>query len=231
MLYNEWEPFYKKILKDFNFNIQKDIEAANVLNSLLKHKKLYPIDKLEKLIKNKTAFIFGAGPSLEPSIQKHKKKFKDELKISADGATTALLKNNIQPDIIVTDLDGKISDQITANSKDSIAIIHAHGDNIEKIKKLVPEFKGDLIGTTQNNPVFYENLYNFGGFTDGDRAVYLVEHFHVKKTYLIGFDFNNEIGEYSFSENKNVKQKIKKLKWCKYLIGSLKMNNKNIYFI
>ena len=136
------------------------------------------------------------------------------LKIAANGATSALLKNNVLPEIIVTDLDGKVSDQLLANSRGSITIIHAHGDNIDNIKKFVLEFKGYIVGTTQIDPKPYENIHNFGGFTDGDRAVYLADYFHAKKIYLLGFDFGGEVGKYSFSANKD--KKLKKLKWCKY---------------
>ncbi len=118
-----------------------------------------------------------------------------------------------------------MSDQLKANSEGSIAIIHAHGDNINKIKKYVPKLEGKILGTTQINPEPYKFLHNFGGFTDGDRAVYLADHFHAKKIYLMGFDFNGKIGEYSFAENKDKKLKLKKLKWCEYLIDVLNKQN------
>ena len=226
MDYKDWKTTYEKIVSDFNYSVETDEKAADALDKLLKEKKnLFPISTLKNLINNREIIIFGAGPSLEKSILKYKIKLTDKLKIAADGTTTALLKNNIRPDIIVTDLDGKVSDQLKANSEGSIAIIHAHGDNINKIKKYVPKLEGKILGTTQINPEPYDFLYNFGGFTDGDRAVYLADHFHAKKIYLMGFDFNSKIGEYSFVENKDKKLKLKKLKWCKYLIDVLNKQN------
>jgi len=230
MDYKDWKSTYKKIVIDFNYSVETDKKAADVLDNLLQEKKnLFPINMLKDLINNREIIIFGAGPSLEKSILKHKKKFTDKLKIAADGTTTALLKNNIRPDIIVTDLDGKVSDQLKANSEGSIAIIHAHGDNINKIKKYVPELEGKILGTTQINPESYEFLHNFGGFTDGDRAVYLADHFHAKKIYLMGFDFNGKIGEYSFAENKDKKLKLRKLKWCECLIDMINKQNSMHY--
>jgi 2-amino-4-hydroxy-6-hydroxymethyldihydropteridine diphosphokinase len=229
MDYKDWESIYRRIVKDFHFSVENDEKAADVLNTLLRQKSLKSIDKLNDLIAGKEIIIFGAGPSLESSIIKHKKMFADTLKIAADGATTALLKYEILPDIIVTDLDGKVPDQVKANLYGSIVVIHAHGDNIDKIKKYVPKFKGEIVGTTQTNPEPYDNIHNLGGFTDGDRAVYLADHFHAKKICLVGFDFNNEIGPYSFSENKNKTLKLKKLKWCKNLINML--NKKNISYL
>jgi uncharacterized Rossmann fold enzyme len=226
MDYKDWKSTYEKIVSDFNYSVETDEKAADALDKLLQEKKnLFPISTLNNLINNKEITIFGAGPSLEKSILKHKKKLTDKLKIAADGTTTALLKNNIRPDIIVTDLDGKVSDQLKANSEGSIVIIHAHGDNIKKIKKYVPKLEGKILGTTQINPEPYDFLYNFGGFTDGDRAVYLADHFHAKKIYLMGFDFNGKIGEYSFAENKDKKLKLRKLKWCECLINMLNKQN------
>ena len=229
MDYKDWESIYRKIVEDFHFSVENDEKAADVLNTLLRQKSPAPIDKLNDLIAGKEIIIFGAGPSLENSIITHKKMFANALKIAADGATTALLKYEILPDIIVTDLDGKVPDQVKANSDGSIVVIHAHGDNIDKIKKYVPKFKGEIVGTTQINPEPYDSIHNLGGFTDGDRAVYLADHFHAKKIFLTGFDFNNEIGYYSFSENKNKTLKLKKLKWCKNLINML--NKKNISYL
>ena len=231
MDYEKWEPLYKKIMKDFNFSVENDIKAANILNQLFKNKNISShINKLKNLINNKKVIIFGAGPSLETSILKYKKRLTDYLKIAADGTTTFLLKNGIVPEIIVTDLDGRVSDQLKANSEGSIIIIHAHGDNIKKIKNYFTEFKGELIGTIQVNPEPYDALHNLGGFTDGDRAIYLANHFNANKIYLMGFDFNNKIGKYSFMQNKNRSLKLKKLKWCKYLIN-LVNKQKSIFYL
>jgi len=104
MDYKDWKSTYEKILSDFNYSVETDEKAADILDKLLQEKKnLFPISTLKDLINNGEIMIFGAGPSLEESILKHKKKLTDKLKIAADGTTTALLKNNIRPDIIVTD--------------------------------------------------------------------------------------------------------------------------------
>lgn len=226
MFYEEWEPIYKRIVRDFNFNTEDDKKTAQVLNKLLENKKnLCSVNKLENLISNKEVVIFGAGHSLKNSIRNYKKRLEDKVKISADGATTALLECNMHPNIIVTDLDGRISDQIKANSNGSTTVIHAHGNNINEINKYTAKFKGTVFGTTQTDPNPYDNIHNFGGFTDGDRAAYLAVHFHARKMYLVGFDFNGKIGEYSFAEKKDKKLKLKKLKWCKYLVDELSKQN------
>jgi len=229
MLYKKWKPFYEKIVNDLSLNFKQDADAAFLLDSILENKEKIEIKGLENLIKNKEIVVFGAGHSLEKSIEHNRKKIDSSIKIVADGATSALIKNNIQPDIIVTDLDGFVPDQIKANSKGSIVLIHAHGNNIDSLEEYVEKFEGEIIGTTQINPSNFKNIYNFGGFTDGDRAVFLAEHFKAKKIFLMGFDFNGEIGKYSLPKNKDKKLKLKKLKWCRYLIDYL--SNKNIYYL
>ena len=221
MFYKDWKPFYEKIVNDLKLNFEKDKDAAFLLDTILSNKKIVSIKRLEKLIKNKEIIVFGAGHTLEKSILKHKKSIENKVKISADGATSALLKHNILPDIIVTDLDGKISDILYANNKGAIVIIHAHGDNIEKIKNYVNTFEGEILGTTQIDPTSFKKLYNFGGFTDGDRAIFLANHFKAKKIFLTGFNFDENIGEYSFADKKDKTMKLKKLKWCKFFIDLL----------
>jgi len=209
-----------------------DKKSTFILNNILENNSnLYSLKKFRELIEDKEIIIFGAGPSIENSLKKYQDFIKNKVLIAADGVTSALLNINILPDIIITDLDGKISDQIKANSLGSLLVIHAHGDNIDVIKKNVPKFKGNIIGTTQINPADFKNVFNFGGFTDGDRAVYIADHFKAAKIYLFGFDFDGSIGKYSFSNNKNMDQKFKKLKWCKVLIDNLMSFNNNILFL
>jgi uncharacterized Rossmann fold enzyme len=231
MNFQDWYKIYIDIAKDLNINKNEDKKASSTFNNMLideRHEN--NLIKIKKLIYKNEVVIFGAGPSLIDSIVKHLDFIKDKIKITSDGATSALLKFNIIPDIIVTDLDGKIKDQIKANSIGSIIVIHAHGDNIDLIKKNLKKIKGQIIGTTQLNPNEYSLLNNFGGFTDGDRAVFLSLYFKSKYIYLIGFDFNGIIGEYSFPKNKNKNLKIKKLKWCKKIINNLAKSN-NIKYL
>ena len=231
MFYKVWKPIYEEIAKDFNYNIIDERKSAAFLDKLLENKKIFSLENLEEIIKNKKIVVFGAGPSLSESIILHKDKIEGMIKISADGATSALLENDIFPDIIITDLDGNVSDQINSNSKGSVIIIHAHGDNYSKLKKHLPYFKKYLTGTTQIDPAPYKNVHNFGGFTDGDRAVFLANHFNAEKIFLIGFDFKGKIGKYSNSDKKDITLKLKKLKWCKKLLEMLNSKYQNIYYL
>ncbi len=219
MRYKAWEPIYEEILKDFGFEREKDEEAARIASEIISRKGNKGKDVkrvIESLIKGKTAIICGNAPCLENDIRE--KELNNDIPsfprkqdvIAADGATSVLLRNAIIPDIVVTDLDGNIADIIYANRLGSIIVVHTHGDNIEMLKKVLPSLNENVICTTQSKPI--HNVHNFGGFTDGDRCVFLAKEFGAKRIELIGFDF----------EDKNVSEKKrKKLKWAKRLIGDI----------
>jgi hypothetical protein len=206
-----WESKYREILKDFGYSRKKDIQSCKLLDSLLPKKA--SVVKIRDLIENKPVFVIGAGPSL-PSCISILKKYKKITKIVADGATKAIIENNLKPDIIVTDLDGDIKSLKKAGRTNTIMIVHAHGDNTEKIH-LVKYFK-NCIGTTQTKSV--GKVHNFGGFTDGDRCVFLANHFKAKKIILLGMDFGTRIGKYSKTRVLNRTIKIKKLRRGKKLL-------------
>ena len=205
-----WELKYQKILKDFNYSRKKDFEAAKILNSALKK---FTLKKLERRIKNKTVFVVGAGPSLISSIA-YLKKFDHTTKIVADGATKALLERRMRPDIVVTDLDGNHEFLIRAASKNAIMIVHAHADNMDKLP-IVSSFRS-CIGTTEGEP--FDKIRNFGGFTDGDRCVFLARYFGARKIILFGMDFGTKVGRYSKEGRYDKSTKIKKLRMAKSLL-------------
>ena len=196
-----WDSKYKKILKDFGYSRRKDSQSCKLLDSLLPKKT--SIVKIRDLIENKPVFVVGAGPSL-PSCISILKKYKKITKIVADGATRAIIENGLKPDIVVTDLDGDIKSLKKAGRTNTVMVVHAHGDNSEKIH-LVKNFK-NCVGTTQTKPI--GKVHNFGGFTDGDRCVFLASNFKAKKIILLGMDFGTKIGRYSKSEVENRTTKL-----------------------
>ena len=199
-----WKKRYFTILKEMNYSEKKDKESALILDSILK--KTDSIEKVKEIIQGNTVFVIGSGPSLSIAIPKLKK-LKKSIKIAADSSLEPLIDNGIIPDIIVTDLDGN-EDTIKKISKTkSIFVIHAHGDNIEKLQ-MVKKMK-NCIGTTQTNP--FNKVQNFGGFTDGDRGVFLASYFNAKKIILFGMDFGNQIGKFSNTKKSDRETKLKKL--------------------
>jgi hypothetical protein len=199
-----WKKRYLLILKELNYSQKKDKESAIILDSILK--KTNTAEKILKLIEGKTVFVIGSGPSLSNAIPRLKK-LKKSIKIAADSSLKPLVDNGIIPDIVVTDLDGDENTIKKIAKTKSIFVIHAHGDNIEKLE-LVKKIR-NCIGTTQSNP--FNKIQNFGGFTDGDRGVFLANYFGAKKIILFGMDFGNRIGKFSNTKKSDRKIKLKKL--------------------
>ncbi|MCJ7720329.1 MAG: DUF115 domain-containing protein, partial [Candidatus Hadarchaeum sp.] len=172
---------------------------------------------LKNLVRGHECIVLGSGPSLEIDLERLKRAdFLDKTIITADGATSAVLKFR-NPGIIVTDLDGNVGDQLDAWRLGSWVVVHAHGDNIAQVRKIAPKLKERVIGTTQVEP--FGKLYNFGGFTDGDRAAFMAHELGASKIYLAGMDLGMRIGKHS--GDKDLSRKLIKLKICKELLAWL----------
>ncbi|WNY23089.1 hypothetical protein MmiHf6_03880 [Methanimicrococcus hongohii] len=238
MDYNEWEPLYRIILKRFGFSEASDLKTAEWLSTVYKGvqrsnpefgKKEIAIASLKDKIADRNIVICGNAPTLETEFRSFSQEAKgNEIYIAADGAATVLIKNKKVPDVIVTDLDGKHPNdaikEIEAADKGALLLIHAHGDNEDKLEKYMPAFlnrinENAVIPTCQCRPP--EHLFNFGGFTDGDRCVFLADEFGAATVTIIGFDF----------EDPNVKTlKKKKLECAEQLIQIIRQKNDRIKF-
>lgn len=206
MNFEEWEPIYLAIIKEFGFSRAEDEVAGAILFNLLRGKNLLKISELKNMLSSKRVCVLGNAPRAIDALPEA------EVYIAADGATKKMLDAKVLPDIITTDLDGDVKAEIEANARGSVAIIHAHGDNIPLLEKYVPKFNGKVLGSTQSTP--YTRLINFGGFTDGDRAVCLASHFGAREIIIKNFDFDDVSAEND--ENKEIK--MRKLKWAKKII-------------
>jgi uncharacterized Rossmann fold enzyme len=220
----DWYPYYLGISSVLNLDIKKDILSSLILSSLISGKTLDLI-YFKKLI-NKKILIIGAGPSIEdPSMQKFITDHSNFVIISSDGSTELCLQLNIVPDFIVTDLDGDVNSLLAANKSGSELLIHAHGNNIDKVLKYVPKLEY-VFGTTQIFPL--QNVFNFGGFTDGDRCVFLADEFHAAEIWLVGMDFDCPIGYFSKKRRiNNISLKRKKLFIGKHLVEVLAKGSKS----
>ncbi|HID47783.1 MAG TPA: DUF115 domain-containing protein [Methanothermococcus okinawensis] len=222
----DWAPIYRKIVEDFKFDRERDLTGGLILKDLTgRLKNNIPQERLKEIIEGKTVYVVGAGPSIKRHI-KILKTLKDRgVIISADGATKALLEEGILPDIVVSDLDGDMESIVESNRRGSIVVVHAHGDNIPKIKRYLGELN-NIVGSYQV-PCQIPGLINCGGFTDGDRCCFLAEHYRAKRIVLCGMDFGEYITKYSrpnlrreVERGDNIK--IKKLRYARELIEYLK---------
>lgn len=213
----EWWQWYDKITNTFGYDRSKDRYATDILSRLISHR-AFDTKELKVLLSGQPVLVFGAGPSLEENLRQSANENLLErcVVVSADGATTALLKlAKVVPNLVVTDLDGNIKDLLRASKLGSVMVVHGHGDNIHRLQQYVSKFE-KVIGTTQVDPK--PNVYNFGGFTDGDRAVFLVAAMGAKLVALAGMDLGRVVGKYSKKGVRSVEVKLLKLKICKELL-------------
>jgi hypothetical protein len=199
-----WEPLYRQILQDFGYSERADREAALLLDQLLDRKRLARDRDLRRLLEDRVVVV--AGPALEGPLPR------GEALISCDSAIEAL-PVAAHPDVIVTDLDGAVERQVKANACCALAVVHAHGDNLAALRAWVPLFPGMLVGTCQGEPL--GALRNFGGFTDGDRAVFLAAHHDAANVILAGFDFDRPRPK----EGRDPAIKARKLAWARKLVA------------
>lgn len=205
-----WDSKYRQIAADFGYSRIEDHRAAVRLDAILK---LYPLGRLKRMVCEKPVFVIGAGPSLDASLP-ILKKYKDVLKICADTAAGPLVKEGIMPQIVVTDLDGDLGLLKRLGRTDVVFVVHAHGDNNERLE-FARNFR-NCIGTTQTRKT--GKVYNFGGFTDGDRCVFLADFFGASKIFLFGMDFGGRIGRHSNTARSDRKTKLRKLEHGRSLL-------------
>jgi len=208
MHFTEWEPYYRQILKDFGYDRRRDEEAARSLDSLLVGRPV-PEEELGRALLGREVTVAGNAESLLEEIPGI-----GEFVVAADEAVSVLREHGREPQILVTDLDGKVEDQVEANARGCVAVIHAHGDNLTALRAWVPRFTGPVVGTTQAAP--FGRIRNYGGFTDGDRAVCLAAHFGASPVRLAGFDF-----ERPNAKDADAATKRRKLDWAYILIDAV----------
>jgi len=206
-----WNPLYKRICKDFGFSSVEDLRSATLLSRLLASRSNKSLEHVRKDFPE-SVLVCGGSDRLSQEISSIDIRW---FVVAADSATTVLLESGVRPDMIVTDLDGVIEDQIEVNAQGVPVFLHAHGDNQEAISRHAASFGGPVIGTCQCEPP--EHIFNFGGFTDGDRAACISAGLGAKTVHLVGFDFENP------SEKRGKRREVKKRKltWARKILDEL----------
>lgn len=197
MEYREWEPFYEAILADFGYDRGAD-EAAR--DWLAEHPCTFDLGNLALI---GTVAIAGAADTLESELDVVERA---DTVVAASDAAGRLATAGVQPDLVVTDLDGDPDAAIDLAAAGVPVAIHAHGDNRQVLREYVPRFPAAaMIGTTQAEPV--GQLHNHGGFTDGDRAAFLADAVGADRLTFPGWDFDAATGS-----------KSRKLEWAALLL-------------
>ena len=182
MNYEDWAPIYDEILDFFQFDREADAEAAALLGTLLLHD---DVGTLENLIRGQPVTVCGNAPNLPAQLDRvHGVVF------AADAAADLLYSRGVRPAAVFTDLDGATEAFFEMNREGTVMVVHAHGDNMRLLQAWVPDFEGPLVGTTQGPPL--PGVYNFGGFSDGDRAAFAAAHFGAAAIEFVGFDLDDD---------------------------------------
>lgn len=202
MNFDEWEPYYQEIVEYFAFDREMDEQAAEILSSLMTRDDL---PMLRDLCQGRDVTVCGNAPCLADDIPAVKHPV-----FAADAAALVLLDAGIRPDAVFTDLDGATDEFIAMNESGTVMVIHAHGDNIPLVKYWTPRFLGPVVATTQARPL--ESVHNFGGFTDGDRAVFAADALGAIVITILGFDLRDPRVD---------PMKRGKLSWAEKLLGIL----------
>lgn len=71
----EWEIFYNKIMEDFGFDKDKDVESAVILNNILENANTIPVDKLKDIIEGREVFYLWCR-SINKKTYQHFKRIK-----------------------------------------------------------------------------------------------------------------------------------------------------------
>jgi hypothetical protein len=208
MDFQQWEPIYEEILEDMGYDRTEDENSVRVLKAVTLNSDLRSGDEIAESMFD-IVTVVGNAPCLEKDLAE---KGVAGTILCSGSAVRRLTAQGIEPDMIFTDLDGDIDAQIEASAKGAATFIHAHGDNAELITRYAGQFKGPVVLTTQSVPEY--TVFNYGGFTDGDRAVCFANHFGVREIMLVGFDYDNPMPK----EGSDPSVKLKKLGWAKKII-------------
>lgn len=178
MKFADWEPHYTAILEYFGFEREADEAAARLLADLADRD---DVGLLEALIRGREVTVCGNAPSLPDEIDRIEGTI-----LAADAAAEVLADHGIRPDAVFTDLDGATDVFIDLSEQGTVMVVHAHGDNVPLLRHWVPRIPGPFVATTQAAPL--PHVYNFGGFTDGDRAVFAADELGAASVRIVGFD-------------------------------------------
>lgn len=191
MRYQQWAVEYERIRTEFGFSFDRERAASERLIELLPRAALERAEqRIRARVRGRETIVVGLAPrSGAPPVWMLPRAEVPPALVVADGAAERCLAGGLVPDVVVTDLDGPIPSEVTANVRGALVVIHAHGDNVPALERWVPEFPRELAGSWAGPPE--RGLVDFGGFTDGDRAAYLAEHVGAPRVLLYGFDFEH----------------------------------------
>jgi uncharacterized Rossmann fold enzyme len=207
MLYQEWNPAYEAILSDFGFDRAADEHARDLLAELLADERPLGLDDIDL---SGTVAVCGAAPTLAGDLSVARRA---DSVVAASTAVDVLRDAGIAVDCMVTDLDKNPETARELTTAGTPVAAHAHGDNVEALREVVPTFEASaVLPTTQAEP--RGPVVNPGGFTDGDRAAFLADACGADSLVFAGWDFDDPTVEPT---------KARKLLWAERLLRWLEL--------
>tara|TARA_B110000459_G_scaffold201514_1_gene252364 strand:- start:77 stop:835 length:759 start_codon:yes stop_codon:yes gene_type:complete len=146
--------------------------------------------------------------------------------IAADGSVGAL-NDLTKLACVVSDFDGG-THLDEAAEHGAVIVVHAHGDNPQRwfhcLKAWSRFANPPSLVLSHQTPIPLSGAHNFGGFTDGDRAVCFALAMGVPKDQirLIGFSLN-EVGPWSATTIPALK--LEKLVWMNRILKSVGLDD------
>jgi len=203
MDFDTWEPAYEGILDDFGYPRGGDERARDRFVELLGDDGTYDPTRLG--LDGATVAVAGAGPSLETEADRA---VDADVVLAASTAADRLRTEGVAVDCMVTDLDKNAATGRDLTAEGTPVVVHAHGDNIPALEAHVPDYDSEfVVPTTQAAPA--PPVRNYGGFTDGDRAAFLADHFGAATLLFPGWDFDDP---------SVTAEKARKLRWAERLL-------------
>ena len=95
--------------------------------------------------------------------------FENSVVIAADGSIGGVVES-LEVACVVTDFDGNPFDKAAESS--AVFVAHAHGDNISQWQECLDKWRilqSSRINSLHQVDEAIDGMYNYGGFTDGDR--------------------------------------------------------------
>lgn len=203
MRFAEWEPVYESILAEFGYPRADDERARDVLAEYAT-----PFDAARLDCTGQTVAVVGAAPSLSADVERVREA---DRVFAASTAADTVRSAGFEVDLMVTDLDKNPETARELTREGTPVAAHAHGDNVSAVRQWVPTYDSDhVLATTQAAPV--DSVYNFGGFTDGDRAAFAADAFGADRLRFVGWEFDDPAV---------TEAKARKLRWAERLLHLL----------
>jgi uncharacterized Rossmann fold enzyme len=215
MDWEAWSPWYEAILEDMGYDRAADEAARDDLVDLLSDRDTVTPAQLWDRFEGAPTIVVGAGPGLPDLEAGDLPPESEAVVVACDPAAGRLLELDRVPDVVVTDLDGDPWALAEAADEGALPVVHAHGDNRGALRDVVPELPDELHGTTQARP--RPPVHCWGGFTDGDRAALLADHFGARRIRLVAFDLD-AVGPGPTGDRE---EKARKLAWARRLLGAV----------